>query len=67
MVGSCCVVQGHSNRRNEAAGTDRTRDLWVRFIRIKRNNFFPQSHAKFVIHSVHLEENCFSDPTVSTT
>ena len=65
MVGSRCVVQGCSNRRNKASGlalhagpTDRTRDLWVRFVRIKRKNSFPQAQAKFVICSVHLEENC---------
>ena len=73
MVGSRCVVQGCSNRRNKAAGlalhaspTDRTRDLWVRFVRIKRENFFPQAQAKFVICSVHFEENSFTrafDPT----
>ena len=67
MVGSRCVVQGCSNRRNKAAGlalhaspTDRTRDLWVRFVRIQCENFFPQPQAKFVICSVHFEENCFT-------
>ena len=67
MVGSRCVVQGCSNRRNKAAGlalhaslTDRTRDLWVRFVRFKRDYFFPQSQAKFLICSVHFEENCFT-------
>ena len=59
--------------RNKAAGlalhaspTDRTRDRWVRFVRIKRENFCPQPQAKFVICSVHFEENCFTrafDPT----
>ena len=73
MVGSRCVVQGCSNRSNKAAGlalhaspSDRTRDQWVRFVRIKRKNFFPQPQAKFVICSVHFEENCFTrafDPT----
>ena len=73
MVGSRCVVQGCSNRSNKAAGlalhaspTDRTRDLWVRFVRMKRKNFFPQPQAKFVICSVHFEESCFTrafDPT----
>ena len=62
MVGSRCVVQGCSNRSNKAAGlalhaspSDRTRDQWVRFVRIKRKNFFPQPQAKFVICSVHFE------------
>lgn len=32
-----------------ASPTDRTRDLWVRFVRMKRKNFFPQPQAKFVI------------------
>ena len=66
MVGSRCVVQGCSNRRNKAAGlalhaspTDRTRDLWVRFVRIQCENFFTQPQAKFVICLVHFEENCF--------
>ena len=73
MVGSRCVVQGCSNRRNKAAGlafhaspTDRARDLWIRFVKIKRENFFPQPQAKFVICSVDFEENCFNrafDPT----
>ena len=73
MVGSRYVVQGCSNPRNKGAGldlhaspTNRTRDLWVRFVRIKRKNFFPQPQAKFVIYSVHFEENCFTrafDPT----
>ena len=73
MLGSHCVHQGCSNRRNKAAGpaldaspTDRTRDLWVPFGRIKRENFFPQPQAKFVICSVHFEEKCFNrafDPT----
>ena len=73
MVGSRCVVQGGNKRRNKAAGlalhaspTDRARDLWVRFVRIKRENFCPQPQAKFVICSVHFEENCFTrafDPT----
>ena len=73
MVGSRCVVQGCSNRRNKAAGlalhaspTDRTRDLWIRFVRIQCENFFPQPQAKFVICSVHFEENGFTpafDPT----
>ena len=43
-----------------ATPTDRMRDLWVGFVIIKRKNFFPQPHTKFVIHSVHLEENCFT-------
>lgn len=67
MVGSRCVVQGCSNRRNKAAGlalhaspTDRKRDLWVRFVRIQCENVFPQPQAKFVICSVHFEENCFT-------
>ena len=67
MIGNRCVVQGCSNRRNKAAGlalnaspTDRTRDLWVRFVRIKRENFFPQPQAKFLICSVYFEENCFT-------
>ena len=38
--------------------TDRTRDLWVRFVRIQSENFFPQPQAKFVIWSVHFKENC---------
>ena len=73
MVGSRCVVQGSSNRRNKAAElalhaspTDRARDLWIRFVKIKRENFFPQPQAKFVICSLHFEENCFNrafDPT----
>ena len=73
IVGSRYVVQGCSNRSNKAAGlalhaspSDRTRDQWVRFVRIKRKNFFPQPQAKFVICSVHFEENCFTrafDPT----
>ena len=73
MVGSFCVVQGCSNRSNKAAGlalhaspSDRTRDQWVRFVRIKRKNFFPQPQAKFVFCSVHFKENCFTrafDPT----
>ena len=73
MVGSRCVVQGGNKRRNKAAGlalhaspTDRTRDLSVRFVRIKRENFCPQAQAKFVICLVHFEENCFArafDPT----
>ena len=73
MVGSRCVVQGCSNRRNKAAGlalhaspTDRARDLWIRFVKIKKENFFPQPQAKFVICSVHFGENCFNrafDPT----
>ena len=73
MVGSCCVVQGCSNYSNKAAGlalhaspTDRTRDLWVQFVRMKRKNFLPQRQAKFVICSVHFEESCFTqafDPT----
>ena len=73
MVGSRCVVQGCSNRKNKAAGlalhaspTDRTRDLWVQFVRIKRENFFPQPEAKFVICSVHFEENCFNRAFVPT-
>ena len=37
-----------------------TRDLWVRFVRIKRENFFPQPQAKFLICSVHFEENSFT-------
>ena len=52
MVGSRCVVQGCSNRRNKAAGlalhaspTDRTRDLWVRFVRIQCENLFLQPQA----------------------
>ena len=67
MVGSRCVLQGCSNRRNKAAGlalraspTDRTRDLWVRFVRLQCENFLPQPLAKFVICSVHFEENCFT-------
>lgn len=73
MVGSRCVVQGCSNRTNKAAGialhaspTDRTRDLWVRFVRTKRKNFFPQPQSRFVICSEHFEESCFTrafDPT----
>ena len=73
MVGSRCVVQGCSNRRNKAAGlalhaspNDRTRDLCALFVRIQCENFFPQPQAKFVICSVHFEENCFTrdfDPT----
>ena len=70
MVGSRCVVQGCSNKAAglalHASPTDRTRDQWVRFVRIKRKNFFPQPQAKFVICSVHFEENCFTrafDPT----
>ena len=74
MVGSRCVVQGCSNRRNKAAGlalnaspTDRTRDLWVRFVRIKRENFYPQPQAKFLICSVYFEENnCFTRAFNST-
>ena len=73
MVGGRCVVQGCSNRRNKAAGlalhaspTDRTRDLWDQFLRIKRENFFPQPEAKFVICSVHFEENCFDRAFVPT-
>ena len=73
MAGSRCVVQGCSNRRNKAAGlalhaspTDRTRALWVQFVRIKRENFFPQPEAKFVIFSVHFEENCFNRAFVPT-
>ena len=67
MVGSRCAVQGCSNRRNKAAGlalhaspTGKTRDLWVWFVRIQCENFFPQPQAKFVICSVHFEENCFT-------
>ena len=73
MVGSRCVVQGCTNRRNKAAGlalhaspTNRTRDLWVRFVRIQCENFFPQPQVKFVICSVHFEEyffTCAFDPT----
>ena len=68
MVGSRFVVQGCSNRRNKAASpTDRTRDLWVRFVRIESKNFFSQPQAKVVICSVHFKENCFTrafDPTL---
>ena len=73
MVGSRCVVQGCSNRRNKAAElafntspNDITRDLCARFVRTQCENFFPQPQAKFVICSVHFEENCFTcafDPT----
>ena len=78
MVGSRCVVQGCSNCRNKAAGlvlhaspTDRTRDLWVRFVRIQCENFFPQPQAKFVIFSVHfrgkLFYSCFRSDTATAT
>ena len=72
MVGSRYVVQGYSNRRNKVAGlalhvspTDRTRNLWIWFVRIKRENFFLQPQAKFVIWLVHLGENCFNKPVWS--
>ena len=67
MVGSRCVVQGCSNHRNKAVAlalhaspTDRSRDLWVQFVSIQCENFFPQPQPKFVICSVHFEENCFT-------
>ena len=73
MVGSSCVVQGCSNRRNKAAGlalnaspNDITRDQCARFVRIQCESLFPQPQAKFAICSVHFKENCFTsafDPT----
>lgn len=67
MVGSRCVVQDCSNVADRTAGialhvspTDRTRDVWVRFVRTKRKNFQPQPRTRFVICSVHFEENCFT-------
>ena len=33
---------------------------WFRFVRLQCENFFPQPQAKFVICSVHFEENCFT-------
>ena len=40
--------------------TEREIRLWVQFVRIQCENFFPQAQAKFVICSVHFEENCFT-------
>ena len=68
MVGSRCVVQGCSNRSNKEVGIalhscdDSTRDIWIRFVRIKRKNFHPGPQARFVICSVHFEEHCFTRP-----
>ena len=67
MVGSRCVVQDCSNVTNRAAGialhaspTDKTRDVLVRFVRTKRRNFHPNPRTRFVICSIHFEENCFT-------
>ena len=68
MVGSRCVVQGCDNRSNRAAGvalhspTEKTRDVWLRFMRTKRKNFNPKPGTRFVICSVHFEESCFTRP-----
>ena len=40
--------------------TEREIRLWVQFVRIQCENFFLQAQAKFVICSVHFEENCFT-------
>lgn len=68
QVGSRCVVQGCGNRSNRAAGvalhspTEKTRDVWLRFMRTKRKNFNPKPGTKFVICSVHFEASCSTRP-----
>ena len=68
MVGSRCVVQGCDNRSNRAAGvalhspTEKTRDVWLRFVRTKRKNFNQKRGTRFMICSVHFEESCFTRP-----
>ena len=60
------VVLRHLGIALHASPTDSTRDIWVRFVRTKRKNFFPQPRARFVICSAHFEEHCFTrafDPT----
>ena len=60
----CCSglqqPQKQSGNRLRVQPTEREIRLWVQFVRIQCENFFPQAQAKFVICSVHFKENCFT-------